>query len=176
MAPGMLIETPLQTFVAGSHQPAPEKRLLPPRFPRQLRGPMVWTGQTLNEQEYTYELSAMEVQELEQAMQHFYSCSYHLISRLLLIASGLELDGEFINVENFPLPNLGPNLRACAKSVHNAVGFAVLKGLDSRNYTAEENALLFLGISSYIGNRRGRQDIQGSMISENSLLEKQANS
>ena len=57
----------------------------------------------------------------------------------------------------FPLPNLGPKLRALSKELHTGRGFFVLRGVDVDNYSTEDNVIIFAGISSYIGQVRGRQ-------------------
>jgi len=78
----------------------------------------------------------------------------------------LGLDGDCVCPENFPLPTIQYLLADITTDVHYGRGFAVLRGLDPSRYTAEDNMLLFLGISSYIGNRRGRQGQGGEMISK----------
>jgi len=56
-------------------------------------------------------------------------------------------------------------LIAAAREVHDGKGFVVLRGLKPSSYTAEDNLLLFLGISNYIGEKRGIQDRKGAVIS-----------
>ena len=51
-----------------------------------------------------------------------------------------------------------------ALEIHQGRGFIVLRGFNPDRYTTEDNILLFLGISSYIGEKRGQQDGKGSMI------------
>jgi hypothetical protein len=45
-------------------------------------------------------------------------------------------------------------------------GFFILRGLSPENYTAEDLTTIFLGVSSYISGKRGRQDETGRMFSE----------
>jgi len=78
--------------------------------------------------------------------------------------TGLGLDGQEVNRQNFPLPILQERLRACCLELHRGRGFFSLRGLDPDAYSPEDNAILFLGISSYIGERRGKQDAQGNMF------------
>lgn len=40
-----------------------------------------------------------------------------------------------------------------------------MRGLTLDNYTEEEIVTIFLGTSSYIAERRGKQDHRGSMLS-----------
>jgi hypothetical protein len=85
---------------------------------------------------------------------------------LTITKSGLGLDGDCICPDNFPLPMLEHLLADLSTDIHTGKGFCVLRGLDPSRYTAEDNILLFLGISSYIGARRGRQSCWGEMISK----------
>lgn len=79
---------------------------------------------------------------------------------------GLGLDGSEVGVRNFPLPGLEGQLRKFAIKLHEGRGFFVLRGLDPKMYSREDNILIFLGISSYIGAKRGRQDDEGRMLCE----------
>ncbi len=76
----------------------------------------------------------------------------------------LELDGDEVDETNFPLPTLSPRLKQFAQSLHNNNGFLLLRGLDSKKYTAEDNLVIFLGISSHIANERGVQDKRGNVV------------
>jgi hypothetical protein len=69
-----------------------------------------------------------------------------------------------ISKTTFPLPTLGSILDSMCEDVHNGKGFAVLRGLDPKKYCAESNALIFLGISSYFGQQRGRQLPEGPVF------------
>jgi hypothetical protein len=50
--------------------------------------------------------------------------------------------------------------------LHHGRGFFVLRGLDPKAYSSEDITVIFLGISSYIAERRGKQDQRGSMLSK----------
>lgn len=71
-----------------------------------------------------------------------------------------------VSVETFPLPELGPRLPILATEIHTGQGFVVIKGLDPSRYTTALNLIMYLGVSSYIGDRRGRQDEFGNMLRE----------
>lgn len=71
-----------------------------------------------------------------------------------------------VNEETFPLPGLGQKLQDIAEQVHNGIGFAILRGLEPKKYSAFENLILLLGITGYIAEKRGVQDASGNMISE----------
>ena len=51
-----------------------------------------------------------------------------------------------------------------SQNLHEGTGFAILRGLDSRKHTPEDNLIIFLGLASYIGDIRGVQDKHGTMI------------
>lgn len=65
----------------------------------------------------------------------------------------------------FPLPILGDKLRRLSKRLHGEEGFFVLRGLQPFKYTRLENTILYAGISSYVGNRRGVQCAGGPVMS-----------
>ena len=79
------------------------------------------------------------------------------------------MDGSEISVINFPLPNLGAKLLQLTQQLHDTIGFFVLRGLNPEEYSQEDNILIFLGISSYVGEKRGRQDEAGSMLSSSNV-------
>lgn len=70
-----------------------------------------------------------------------------------------------MSASNFPLPTLGQRLLSVALDIHRGRGFAIIHGLDPKNFSPEDNVIVFLGISSYIGSKRGRQDEDGNMLS-----------
>lgn len=87
----------------------------------------------------------------------------------MLTVVALHLEYSKITKECFPLPQLGPVLENYKSSIDEGVGFFILRGLDPSNYPMEDNVIIFLGISSYISERRGRQDVKGGMISKCSM-------
>ena len=78
---------------------------------------------------------------------------------------GLGLDGDQVCAANFPLPTLEMKLLRAAVSLHEGRGFAVIRGLKPDGFSPEDNVILFLGLSSYLGSQRGRQDEEGNMLS-----------
>jgi hypothetical protein len=63
----------------------------------------------------------------------------------------------YINESTFPLPTLRPILRDLSKEIHHGRGFFVLRGLRIDDYSREDNTIIYAGVSSHIGNIRGRQ-------------------
>lgn len=82
----------------------------------------------------------------------------------LLNSSGLELDGSEATGSTFPLPQLKKKLLALTVELHEGKGFFVLRGLNPADYTPEDNIIIYLGISSYIAETRGKQDDAGNML------------
>jgi len=89
-----------------------------------------------------------------------------------LIGSGLGLTKDEISQTTFPLPGLRARLLQTAQEVHQGRGFAVLRGLDPSKYSLADNVILYAGIASYIGNKRGLQDRSGNVLGIKSLLGK----
>ena len=82
------------------------------------------------------------------------------------LAKRFKLGPENVSQATFPLPKLRSKLEAVANDLHNGIGFAVLRGLNPARYTALDNVLLYLGVTSYIAEKRGCQDSSGAMISD----------
>jgi hypothetical protein len=74
------------------------------------------------------------------------------------------LSGDKINRQTFPLPSLGAKLELLAREVHSGKGFCNIRGLKPDDYSPEDNVLLYLGVASYFGERRGKQDDDGYML------------
>ncbi|KAK1237317.1 hypothetical protein MKX08_002942 [Trichoderma sp. CBMAI-0020] len=115
-----------------------------------INGPLAWSGDDFESEEaYTLRLRTEELQEVDAALQSFKS---------------LCLDGDAVGQYNFPLPKLAPQLAQCAKAIHEGRGFFVLKGLDGLDYPVEDSTIIYLGIASYIGDKRGLQDKKGTVL------------
>jgi hypothetical protein len=75
-----------------------------------------------------------------------------------------DFNPDRVNSATFPLPKLGDRLRQVAHTLHSGLGFSVLRGLEPTKYSALDNVLIYLGITSYIAQTRGCQDSSGNMI------------
>ncbi|KAL7624809.1 hypothetical protein AAE478_004023 [Parahypoxylon ruwenzoriense] len=126
--------------------------LEPPRgFPPFVEGPTNWTGSGRNNmQPHFLNLDGPSITEVEAGLQS---------------SRELELDGDEVTRECFPLPNLQSQLEKCALEVHHGSGLCVIRGLKPDNYTIEDNIILFLALASYIGDQRGLQNFKGDMLS-----------
>ncbi|KAL2670592.1 hypothetical protein Neosp_014380 [[Neocosmospora] mangrovei] len=116
-----------------------------------LAGPLVWSGAEFQgDSTYTLRLSEDEVAEIDNALANFKT---------------LGLDGDEVSRDNFPLPNLSRRLRSSSETLHMGRGFVVIRGLEASKYTVEDSVTVFLGVASYIAEKRGRQDRKGNMLS-----------
>ncbi|PMD57402.1 Clavaminate synthase-like protein [Hyaloscypha bicolor E] len=126
---------------------------LPAGFPKSIVSPTAWTGTDFdndqNQERYILVLNEGDVKELEQACRNF---------------EGLNLPFERVSQESFPLPTLGSKLKALAKGLVNGVGFLLIRGLDPKQFSNEANLVMYLGVSAYIGEKRGCQDELGNML------------
>ncbi|KAI1880189.1 hypothetical protein JX265_001810 [Neoarthrinium moseri] len=77
---------------------------------------------------------------------------------------GTGLQSNQVSRNTFPLPNLGKKLTDICYDIYDGRGFAILRGLDPDVYDIEDLTAVYLGVSSYIGERRGKQDQRGSML------------
>ncbi|KAF8541099.1 hypothetical protein BDD12DRAFT_986806 [Trichophaea hybrida] len=128
---------------------------LPQGFPAQIEPattPLVWSGQDLTEGEYLRHLSAQDIAEIEGALEHFKS---------------LERPISSVGRKTFPLPILGPKIIALSAKLYgenNGRGFFILRGLDPKKYDAKDNVIIYAGMSSYVAERRGRQDEKNNYL------------
>ena len=76
----------------------------------------------------------------------------------------LGLDGDEVSADNFPLPSLSRRLRASAETINLGRGFVIIRGIDGSKYTVEDSVTIFLGVASYIADKRGLQDRKGNML------------
>ena len=79
---------------------------------------------------------------------------------------GLGLDGNLVESNNFPLPDLKYTLRDLANDLYNGKGFCIIRGIEQGRYCMEDGMIVFLGIQSYIAEKRMRQDDAGNMVGE----------
>ncbi|KAI1190656.1 hypothetical protein F5B17DRAFT_49775 [Nemania serpens] len=123
---------------------------LPSGYPSRLCHSSAWNGADfVEEASYVLHLSTAEKAELLRAKDDF---------------KAQELDGNLVHQDNFPLPTLGPKLRAVADDIYNGKGFHVIRGLDPNDYSVEDLAIIQLGIQAYIADQCGRQDHRGNML------------
>ncbi|KAF7193762.1 Taurine hydroxylase-like protein SAT17 [Pseudocercospora fuligena] len=123
---------------------------VPSGFPEKLGGPLIWSSSDFqDENEYIIRLSKSDIEEITSALKHF---------------KDLELEGDEVDEKSFPLPTLGPRLESASNDVYNGRGFTIVRGLDPESFSLEDYTIVYLGVSSYIAERRGKQDQRGSML------------
>ncbi|PVH87640.1 Clavaminate synthase-like protein [Cadophora sp. DSE1049] len=143
---------------------------VPYGWPKALHGPLVWSGSDFkeDESEYIIRIGTAELAEIYEALKYFNGngfCSTMATGDNVdtkLVAQ--ELEGHEVNRSSFPLPTFGQTLEQAAEEVYDGKGFVIVRGLDPDAYTAEDLTVIYLGISSYIAERRGKQDQRGSML------------
>lgn len=119
-------------------------------WPTLLTSDLVWSGEdVIDELEYTHVLTSLEKLEVHRALKFF---------------KGLGLDGNEVIQNTFPLPTLQHRLRGLTKDLHQGRGFFTIRGLDPDEFSPEDNILVFLGISSYVAEKRAKQDDSGNIF------------
>ncbi|KAK7923982.1 hypothetical protein PG985_006036 [Apiospora marii] len=113
-------------------------KTVPEGFPNQLSGDLVWEGDKLAETyDWTYMLNEDQLAEIDRPWAYPWATS---------------------RPRHSPYP---PSTRSCGaypRELHTGHGFFVLRGLRVDDYTREENAIIYAGVSSHIAAQRGRQD------------------
>jgi len=119
-------------------------------YPTKLEIPAAWYGPEISEKSnlWTYELTAKDIQELENAVHYFKKLKKPL--------------GK-ISKYDFPLTKLGKVLNNLNKELVLGLGFKLLKGLPIENYSIDTCAIMFCGIGSYIGSARS-QNSSGHLL------------
>ncbi|KAK4171690.1 hypothetical protein QBC36DRAFT_339484 [Triangularia setosa] len=123
---------------------------LPSGFPPRLDSELAWTAASLAKAaDFILHLSGDDIAEVNTAVAHYKT---------------LDQDGDLVEPINFPLPTLGAKLEQLSRDVHHGKGFSVIRGLNPASYPVEDLSLIYLGLSSYIAEQRGRQDKRGNML------------
>ncbi|RMZ91084.1 hypothetical protein DV736_g1664, partial [Chaetothyriales sp. CBS 134916] len=122
---------------------------LPEGFPAQTSTAAVWSGQNLSLQDLLIELSAADVAEVHEALGRFRAAN---------------LTANDMTKETFQLPQLGKKLERAAAEVTAGRGIVVLRGLHPHERLLEDNILIFTGIASYFGDKRGVQGVGNNFL------------
>lgn len=130
---------------------------LPEGFPHKIEKPWAWTGSDFADaSRYVVQLQETDILEIELALAFFKSST----------------DGNPGNVsrKTFPLTKLQERLKEVEKNIHLGFGFNVIRGLDPGRYSSLDNVLIYLGITSYVAEKRAVQDSSGNMLSKFYIL------
>lgn len=84
----------------------------------------------------------------------------------MLADTALDLKGNQVTRDTFPLKALGAILDGVSAEIYEGRGFGLVRGLDAQKYTTEDLTLIYLGVQSYVADQRGRQDAKGNMLGE----------
>jgi hypothetical protein len=106
-------------------------------------GPAAWRGK--NVAGWQREFSAAEIAEIEAAVDAYRG------------------DPAALSPANFPLPTLGPALRAILQELLEGRGFILLRGLPVQSWSRERQALAYLGIGAWLG-RFCSQNAKGHLL------------
>lgn len=119
-------------------------------------GPLAWSGTDDKAQNhFIVNLEVPDIVEIKAALGSW--------------KDGINGDPASVSTETFPLPNLGLRLGRLTLNLHDGSGFAVLRGLDTTEFSAEDNMLIYLGICSWVGSQRGKIMCPQSVFAESLL-------
>uniref|UniRef100_A0A8H7K4A2 TauD/TfdA-like domain-containing protein n=1 Tax=Bionectria ochroleuca TaxID=29856 RepID=A0A8H7K4A2_BIOOC len=143
-APGFLLNKPEWEEANAAHPETFDFGKQPQGWPVKFTGPDVWTGDYLekNSDLYIKILSHGEISEIDSAIKAW---------------KQLNLPVSSIDKSNFKLPTVGPILRQLSDNIYKGVGVQILRGFPIQRYNKEEQVIAFLGINSWIGDRRLNQ-------------------
>lgn len=139
----------LLTSLLDNAPATPGLSAIPVGFPANKDGKSAWVGSRISDRDFVCHLTERERVEIYRAVVAF---------------KELGLDGSHISVDTFKLPTLGPRLVELSLDVHDGLGFAVLRGINPRDYSVEDLTLAYMGIASYVADKRGCQDKLGNML------------
>lgn len=132
---------------AASKGDVPRVKLLD-GLPQKLEGPLVWSGKSLPQDEYIYILNESEKNLIDKALKKFEN-------------SGESLDK--VSSKNFELYGFGERLAEISNQIYNGIGFSLIRGLDIEKYNEKQRVIIYLGISSYIGDIRDAQGLNRTL-------------
>uniref|UniRef100_A0A093W120 Isotrichodermin C-15 hydroxylase n=2 Tax=Talaromyces marneffei TaxID=37727 RepID=A0A093W120_TALMA len=119
-------------------------KTVPFGLPLRLSSSFVWDGNDIQSRDdWVFALTDNHLEELDRALSHFKASNKPF---------------GYINRTTFPLPSLGSLLREGSRELHFGRGFFILRGIPVEKYTTEENIIIYTGVSSYVGDLRGRQE------------------
>jgi hypothetical protein len=110
-------------------------------------GPAAWRGKDLQGETrgWLREFSAAESAEIEAACDAYRG------------------DPSALSPASFPLPTLGPVLRALLRELLEGHGFVLLRGLPVQKWSRERQALAYLGLGAWLGRFRS-QNAKGHLL------------
>jgi hypothetical protein len=129
---------------SGIHSLPPDTTLLP-----EIGDASAWYGPDLKERtDWIEHLSAAEIAEVESAANELEKSYVDLTS---------------INMDDVPLPTLGPRLQRLLEDVLSGRGFVLIKALPVERWTKRKAAIAFLAIGVHLGRLR-MQNAEGHLL------------
>ncbi|KAF8545248.1 hypothetical protein BDD12DRAFT_871931 [Trichophaea hybrida] len=125
---------------------------LPTEFPCKIDSPLVWKGEEIQSRgdEWMFQLGKDEVTEITAAMKSFQDMGRPL---------------KDLSPETFSLtPPLANRFRGLANSLYDGVGFVVIRGIDPKAQSIMENIIIHVGLTSYVGTKRGYMGAKGNDV------------
>ena len=123
--------------MAGAHGDTTEIGSRPAAALSAASGPAVWTGHEMSRSDaWIFRLTSIDITEIDSAARRFRD-------------SGIDLFR--IAAADFPLPGLGPRLRALQRELIEGRGFVLIRGLPIQNYDRQMQAIIYMGIGRYFG-------------------------
>ncbi|KAK0732538.1 beta-lactamase/transpeptidase-like protein [Apiosordaria backusii] len=124
--------------------------VLPEGWPQAIQGPLVWSGSDFSDESlFVYHLTEEDKQEIRAALQHF---------------KALGKIGKDVERGSFPLSNLGGVLAQIRDDIYQGRGFAILRGIEVDEFNDADLVTVYLGLTSYVAEVRGKQNYKGSML------------
>ncbi|MBX3499899.1 MAG: TauD/TfdA family dioxygenase [Alphaproteobacteria bacterium] len=121
----------------------------PADLPPEQTGPAAWYGPEMARRtDWIVPLSTDDLAEIVAATRP-------LVAR--------EADIAAITAHDFPLPTLGPKLRAAREDLLEGRGFFLLRGLPLADWSMREAATAYFGIGAHLGNARS-QNARGHVL------------
>lgn len=130
----------------------PNETYLPDEYPEKIESPLVWRGEDIESkgEQWILQLDEDEIGEIDAALKHVRD-------------TGVPF--KDINPELFKFgPQLTERLVRLSDSLWNGLGFGLIRGLDPKKYTVEENIIVHVGLSSYFGTKRGYMASKGNDV------------
>ena len=112
-------------------------------LPPEIHIPSTWDGPEISAQEADWlaELNTNEIAELEKAAEP-------------LLASNQNIAA--LTAADFPLPTLGPKLKALQQELIHGRGFSLLRGLPVAKYNEQEAGTIFYMLGTHLGSPRSQ--------------------
>ncbi|KAF3902679.1 hypothetical protein AA313_de0200652 [Arthrobotrys entomopaga] len=123
---------------------------LPTGFPTVINGPLNWTSSDLSEDDWMVRLDEDDIKSVDAATKS-YLAKYDTVNH--------------VSKETFPISEALKNkMQQTVSNLYDRRGFAVLRGLNSEEYTPLERTVIFLGLSSHVGGKLGLQTLSKSAL------------